>query len=328
MQKVLATTQELRHKKRATRRANAAMALATTRGNLAMTDADHNDTSPTVQDHRDRGRPPPAQIGNATLYNADCLEILPSLPAASVDLILSDLPYGTTQNKWDSVIPLAPLWREYKRISRGAIVLTAAQPFSSQLVSSNIEMFRYEWIWAKNKASGHLNAKKRPLVAHESILVFSHDAPPYFPQKSSGHRPSNYAKRVTHTPNYGAQRSTTYGGGNTDRYPTSVLSFPVLNNDSPDRYHPTQKPVELMAYLIETYTRGGDTVLDNAMGSGTTGVACALLNRRFIGIERDSAYFPICLSRLRGEPVQVGVHTSQQAPSDQTTIFDWLGAAS
>lgn len=232
------------------------------------------------------------------LFFGDCLDILPNIPDGSVDLVLCDLPYGTTQNKWDSVIPLPPLWQQYHRICRGAIVLTAAQPFTSVVVTSNLREFRYEMVWCKNKASGHLNAKKRPLLAHESVLVFSKKPPRYNPQKSTGHAPANFAKRIGWTSNYGAQRETTYDGGNTDRYPTTLMPFPVVNNDSPDRCHPTQKPVELMEYLIKTYTNPGDTVLDNAMGSGTTGVACMNTGRKFIGMEKVRRYFEAAQRRI------------------------------
>lgn len=232
------------------------------------------------------------------LISGDCLTVMNQLPDSSVDMILCDLPYGTTQNKWDVVIPMDQLWGHYRRLCRGAIVLTASQPFTSQLIVSNIGQFRYEWIWSKNKSSGHLNAKKRPMLSHESIVVFSENSPVYFPQKTVGHRPSNYAKRTTATENYGKQVSTVYEGGSTDRYPVSVLNFNVVNNDSPDRYHPTQKPAELLEYLIRTYTTEGQWVLDNCMGSGSTGVACANTGRNFIGIEKDAEYFEIARKRI------------------------------
>lgn len=235
---------------------------------------------------------------DVTLHHGDCLALLPTLPSGSVDMVLCDLPYGTTQNKWDSVLPLDVLWAEYRRVCRGAVVLTAAQPFTSALVTSNLRAFKYEWVWCKNKASGHLNAKKRPLQSHESVLVFVETKAVYNPQRSSGHRPANYAKRIGWSPNYGAQREAEYKGGITDRCPTSLLPFPVVNNDSPDRHHPTQKPVELLEYLIRTYTDEGGTVLDNTMGAGSTGVACVNAGRKFIGIESDRQYFDAACKRL------------------------------
>jgi len=233
-----------------------------------------------------------------TLHLGDCLELMKTLPDGSVDLVLCDLPYGTTQNKWDSVIPLGNLWTEYRRVCTGAIVLTAAQPFTSALVMSNLQMFKYEWVWCKNKASGHLNAKKRPLQAHESILVFAEGTAPYTPQKSDGHRPANYAKSINRSSNYGAHRETVHKGGNTDRYPNTLLPVSVVNNDSPERCHPTQKPVALMEYLVLTYSNEGDTVLDNTMGSGTTGVAAVKHGRRFIGMEKDPDYYRIAQQRI------------------------------
>jgi site-specific DNA-methyltransferase (adenine-specific) len=228
----------------------------------------------------------------------ECLGIMASLPPKSVDLILCDLPYGTTRNKWDSIIPLNSLWAEYRRIAKGPILLFAAQPFTSALVMSNPDWFRYDLVWRKNKASGHLNAKRMPLRAHESILVFYDDLTVYNAQMTRGHKPANYAKRTTHSTNYGAQGSTVYEGGNTERYPTSVLDWPVVNNDDPDRSHPTQKPVGLCEWLIRSYSDEGATVLDNTMGSGTTGVASVNTDRHFIGIERDPDYFEIARTRI------------------------------
>lgn len=232
------------------------------------------------------------------LFCGDCLPLMRGLPDKSVDMVLADLPYGTTQNKWDSIIPLPELWEQYRRVCKGAIVLTAAQPFTSTLIMSQQDLFRYDMVWVKNKASGHLNAKKRPLVSHESVLVFSEGQPPYYPQMSEGHKPANYAKRTCHSTNYGKQTEATYRGGNTVRYPRSDLHFDVVNNDSPDRAHPTQKPVDLMEYLIRTYTAEGQTVLDNCMGSGSTGVAALRASRQFIGIEKDETYFNAAKLRL------------------------------
>ena len=235
----------------------------------------------------------------------DCLQLMKLISTGSVDMVLCDLPYGTTACKWDTVIPFEPLWVEYRRICKpnAAIVLTASQPFTSALIMSNPAWFRHEWVWQKNKASGHLNAKRRPMRAHEDIVVFSAGRPSYRPQMTTGHKPGNYAKRAKQSDCYGFAEPTEYGG-QTERYPQSVQYIPVINNDDPDKVHPTQKPVALMEYLIKTYTNEGDVVLDNCMGSGTTGVACKNTNRRFIGIEKPPKdptavnYFPIAYERI------------------------------
>lgn len=232
------------------------------------------------------------------LFQGDCLDLMKSIPDQSVDLVLCDLPYGTTQNKWDSVIPLIDLWAEYHRVCSGAIVLTAAQPFSSVLVTSNLQRFKYEWVWRKSKVTGVLNAKIQPLRQHEVVLVFSDKSPPYFPQGlepcskrtgtgvSKGKSSGNYGK-ITETAD-GTYEQTATG------YPRSVLDIPSEGKT----VHPTQKPVALMEYLIKTYTNEGDMVLDNTMGSGTTGVACMNTGRRFIGMERDPTYFEIAQQRV------------------------------
>lgn len=229
------------------------------------------------------------------LYNGDCLEILPTLEAGSVDMVLCDLPYGTTQNKWDSVIPLEPLWREYWRVVKpnGAVILTAAQPFTSALVMSQDRAFKYEWIWQKEAGTGLLNAKKQPLRDHESALVFYRKQCTYNPQWGDG-KPYT-AKKGGETANYNASGSVvTESDGR--RYPKTVLKFSRDKSKS----HPTQKPVALMEYLIRTYTNEGETVLDNTMGSGSTGVAARNTGRRFIGIERDPGYFAIAEQRING----------------------------
>lgn len=230
-----------------------------------------------------------------TLLNGDCLDLMPRLAAASVDLILCDLPYGTTQNKWDSVIPLDALWAEYWRIAKpnAAVVLTAQCPFDKTLGASCLQHLKYEWIWQKKLATGHLNAKKQPMKAHENVLVFYRAQSHYAPQMTvgkpyivtSGRQSSNYGSQV---------EVITENSG--ERYPRSILEF---DHDRGSRVHPTQKPVALMEYLIRTYTNPGDVVLDNCMGSGTTGVAAALTGRKFIGIERDSGYFAIATKRIQ-----------------------------
>jgi site-specific DNA-methyltransferase (adenine-specific) len=246
------------------------------------------------------------------LYHGDCLEVLPHLNTlGQVDMILADPPYGTTACKWDSIIPLEPMWEQLKRIIKGngAIVMTASQPFTSKLVMSNLEMSKYSWVWEKSRAVGFPNAKHRPMNKHEDINVFSFgdcangckNRMNYNPQglieinkkvngiktcpaDKEGHRfgrPSHKAIRV--------QKHT--------NYPNSILS--VKNEGK--TVHPTQKPVALMEYLIKTYTNEGDTILDFTMGSGTTGVACKNLNRFFIGIEKEKKYCEIAAKRLAQE---------------------------
>lgn len=232
------------------------------------------------------------------LIHGDCLEVMPNLPDKSFDMILCDLPYGTTQNKWDSVIPLDQLWFQYKRLIKdnGAIVLTAQTPFDKVLGASNLEMLRYEWIWEKNKATGHLNANKAPLKAHENILIFYEQLPTFNAQKTYGHKPVNpYKKHVEDGSNYGKTKIGIEGGGQTDRYPRDVLYFPMDEL----HLHPTQKPVALFEYLIKTYTNEGDLILDNCIGSGTTAEAATKLNRNFVGIEIEMDYIKISEERLR-----------------------------
>jgi len=217
------------------------------------------------------------------------------IPDGSVDMVMADLPYGTTQNKWDSVIPLEPLWREYRRVCKpnSAIVLTAQTPFDKVLGCSNLAMLKYEWVWRKESGSGHLNARKSPLKDHENVLVFYSQQPTYNPQMRTGFKPYVCKQGIPKSKNYGAQTgATTVSNG--ERYPLTVLEF----QRDQDKTHPTQKPVALMEYLIRTYTNPGQTVLDNTMGSGTTGVACVSTGRRFIGIERDEAYFKIAQERI------------------------------
>lgn len=243
-----------------------------------------------------------SNLNSNRVYLGDCLQIMPQIADDSIDLILADLPYEVTnRQKWDVIIPFDELWRQYERIIKknGAIVLTATEPFRSKLISSNCLLFKYDLIWVKNKVTGFLNAKKQPLRKHESILIFYKNPPTYNPQKTTNHKPVNSYRHKD------GDRSLVYGktsefkgGGATDRYPTSILEFPVLNNDSPDRFHSAQKPIELMEYLIKTYTNENDLVLDNCMGSGTTCLAAKNLNRQFIGIEKEESFFKIAQQRL------------------------------
>ena len=232
------------------------------------------------------------------LMHGDCLELMGEIPDGSVDMVLCDLPYGTTACKWDSVIPFEPLWAHYKRVIKknGAILLFAQLPFDKVLGCSNLPWLRYELIWEKTHATGHLNATKMPMKAHENILVFYDRLPTYNPQKTSGHVRKTAVKRSDVTQVYGEQQFDELPYDSTDRYPRSVLQFP--SDKQRISLHPTQKPVALMEYLIRTYTNEGETVMDNCMGSGTTGVACVNTNRNFIGIEQDAKYFTIAEQRI------------------------------
>ena len=227
------------------------------------------------------------------LYYGDCLEVMKDIPDKSIDMILCDLPYGTTRNKWDTVIDLDLLWSQYERIIKdnGAIVLFAQVPFNIVLGASNLKMLKYEWIWEKEQGTGHLNAKKMPLKSHENIMVFYKKPPIYNPQMREG-KPYT-CKSGDGSSNYGAQVNVlTVNNG--ERYPLTVLKF----NRDKQKLHPTQKPVELLEYLIKTYTNEGEMVLDNCMGSGSTGVACVNTGRKFIGIEIDKKYFDISKQRI------------------------------
>jgi len=234
------------------------------------------------------------------IFHGECLEIMSTLPESCVDMVFCDLPYGTTQNEWDSLIPFDKLWEQYYRIVKenGAIVLTAQPPFDKILACSNLKDFRYEWIWEKNKATGHLNAKKMPMKAHENILVFYRKLPTYNPQKTTGHKPFGAVKPKDNIPEPDKKRNynhvaKTFGndGTTTDRYPRDVQRFPVINNDDPLKFHPTQKPVGMIEYFLRTYSNEGDVILDNCMGSGSTCIACINTNRQYIGIEGNLEYF-------------------------------------
>ena len=229
------------------------------------------------------------------LLLGDCLEKMQDIPDGSVDMVMCDLPYGTTQNKWDSVIDLPSLWCEYWRVCKpnAAIVLTAAQPFTSALVMSNVGRFCYEWVWVKTKITGVLNAKKMPVRKHEQVLVFS-DSKSTGTYNAQGliHK-GTVTKQGGNSDNYGTRSSADYIQEWTN-WPRDVLEIPSEGKTT----HPTQKPVALMEYLIRTYTNEGETVLDNTMGSGTTGVACVNTGRSFIGIERDLTYFDIAQERI------------------------------
>jgi site-specific DNA-methyltransferase (adenine-specific) len=239
---------------------------------------------------------------NIELIQGDCLEKMKDIKEGSIDMILCDLPYGTTRNKWDSVIDLPSLWEQYNRVLKidGACVLFCAQPFTSVLIASNLDAFKYDWCWRKEKGTGHLNAKKQPLRDKEDIAVFYRKQCTYNPQMTKGTPYKNkagkdHSKSSSMTDSYGAY--TNFRNENTGfRYPKQIIEFNTVDRDT---LHPTQKPVPLLEYMIKTYTNEGDTVLDNCMGSGSTGVACKNLNRNFIGIELDEHYFSISVERMK-----------------------------
>ena len=232
------------------------------------------------------------------LIHGDCLEKMKDIPDKSIDMILCDLPYGSTACKWDVVIPFKPLWEQYKRIikDRGAIVLTASQPFTSALVMSQPLMFRHEWVWRKEAGSNFATVKFGPMKEHESVLVFSRRRVNYFPipQERVGRRKGRDTKSCTY------QASDVYGIKPQGVFPVGVMRCPssVQDFNRERGLHPTQKPVALLEYLIKTYTLEGETVLDNCMGSGSTGVACVNTGRNFIGIEKDYKYFEIAKKRI------------------------------
>lgn len=237
------------------------------------------------------------------LIQGDCLEKMENIPNGTIDMVLCDLPYGITSCQWDCPLPFSLLWTQYNKLikANGVVVLTASQPFTSALIMSNIKYFKYTWTWIKNKKTGFLNAKKQPLRQVEDIVVFYKKQCTYNPQKTHGHKPVNsYTKHTSDGETVGKTKIGISGGGQTDRYPTNVLTFSVVNNDNSgnDKYHPTQKPINLMEYLIKTYTNEGETVLDNCMGSFTTGIACLNTKRNFIGIELDEKHFQVGKDRL------------------------------
>jgi len=216
----------------------------------------------------------------------------------SIDMILCDLPYGTTQNKWDSIIPLDKLWEQYERVIKhnGAIVLTSMQPFTSKLINSNLKTFKYEIIWDKKISTGFLNSKKQVLRRHENILIFYKKQCTYNPQMTDG-KPYDKGMSYDESPNYGKQVPVRALNITGDRYPTSIIEF--SNADRRNKQHPTQKPTSLFEYLIKTFSNEEETVLDNCMGSGTTAIACANLNRNYIGFELDKNYYDIANKRIQ-----------------------------
>jgi|SRR5690606_5452497 len=253
------------------------------------------------------GSLPPLQqcsVSGSALFNADCMDILPLIPDKSVQLILADLPYGTTNLKWDSVLPLDLLWQQYERIitENGAIVLTATQPFTTVLINSNPDLFKYEWIWVKDKPNNFATANKMPMKYHENILVFYKRQPKYNKQME---KRDGGGKRYKYAVNYENQQSEHLTLKNGTKFfdmelknPSSVQKFSTGRRQ--DLKHPTQKPLEMMKYFIATYSDENDYVLDNTMGVGTTCLGAKELNRSFIGIEKEVKYYDLAVARVFG----------------------------
>ena len=229
------------------------------------------------------------------LFNGDCLEVMKDIPDGSVDLILTDPPYGTTACKWDSIIPFDLMWEQLNRIIKpnGAIVLFGSEPFSSALRMSNIKNYKYDWKWDKVRGSNFATVKKRPFNSFEDIAIFYKKQPIYNPQMWKGEPYEQKQGYVGEAKQTGLKRKEVITKSNGDRYPLSII-----RNSKENGLHPTQKPVALLEYLIKTYTNENETVLDFTMGSGTTGVACVNTNRKFIGIEKDEGYFKIAKERI------------------------------
>jgi site-specific DNA-methyltransferase (adenine-specific) len=261
------------------------------------------------------------------IYQGDCLELMKQIEDKSVDMILCDLPYGVTACSWDVIIPLDKLWFEYKRIikNKGIIILTATQPFASMLIMSNLEMFKYEWIWHKNTTSGFALAKKQPMRNHENILVFYRNQPTYNPIKELRDMSESSKKRMEYDftsekginqINNGIKKFRFIPESKELCYPKTVQKINNITNNDNGRFHPTQKPVALFEYLIKTYTNEGDLVLDNCIGSGTTAVACVNTKRNFIGIELSEEYCKIANKRIeevKQEAMQSEARHSSQA---------------
>ena len=238
-------------------------------------------------------------VSRSTLFWADCFDVFPLIADKSIDAIICDLPYGTTACKWDSVLPFEKLWKQYERIIKpnGAIVLFGSQPFTSSLVMSNPKLFKYEWIWKKSRPANFMNAKFQAMKIHENIIVFGFGKIKYNPIKEIGSKnhatkPRNSFKESI----YNTRQPTRPPNTNELKYPKSIIEVKSSNNIKNE--HPTQKPLELLEYLVKTYTNEGDMVLDNTMGSGTTGLACLKTNRQFIGIEKEKQYYDVAVRRL------------------------------
>lgn len=241
-------------------------------------------------------------LENVKLFQGDCLELMKEIPDGSIDMILCDLPYGTTACKWDTVIPFEPLWEQYNRIIKdnGAIVLFGSEPFSTKLRNSNLKMFKYDWVWDKVSPFGFLDCKFRPLKVHEIISVFSKGGCSNGSKIPITYNPQGVVYKATKKQNK-LKSELLHSNPNNDEYISSGTNYPqsiIKFKKDADGFHPTQKPIALLEYLIRTYTNEMETVLDNCMGSGSTGVACIKTNRNFIGIELDEKYFEIAKSRI------------------------------
>ena len=237
------------------------------------------------------------QINN--IYNGDCLELMKEIPIGSIDMILCDLPYGTTACKWDSILPLDKLWEQYKRVLKpnGVILLTASQPFTTVLIGNDLKMFKYNLVWDKVAVTNPMLAKKQPMRCHEDVLVFYHKQPTYNPQMRVGVKWSRAGKKQHTTDTLG--QSTLFNNGSDEsemKYPKSIITF--SNADKTKNEHPTQKPIALFEYLVNTYTNEGETVLDNCSGSGTTAIACINTNRNYICMEKDYEYYNKSIERI------------------------------
>ena len=241
------------------------------------------------------------RLDDVWLMKGDCLERMKEIPSGSVDAVICDPPYGTTRNKWDSVIPLEKMWMNLWRVLKpnGVTVLSSTQPFTSKLITSQIDNYKYEWIWVKNLKTGNLNARRMPMGGHETLQVFYKKPPTYNPQKRKRTTEIKSGNKLNScTSNYGKQKEIYVDRQDDTISPDTVLNHIKCVHNSSGKLHPTQKPVELMEYLIKTYTNEGDTVLDFTMGSGTTGVACVNTGRKFIGIEMDDDYYNIAFERI------------------------------
>lgn len=239
-------------------------------------------------------------MSDVQLYHGDCIDVMRKIPDGTIDMVLCDLPYCITANKWDAIIPFDKLWESYGRVCKenAAIVLTASQPFTSMLVMSNLRMFRHEWIWRKNRGSNFANTMREPFKEHEEVLVFSKGKWTYNKQmekrRGAGDSRAKYKySNKTKSANYNGFREVSEIEFSQLRVPSSVQEF-----NTEVGLHPTQKPVPLLSYLIRTYSNEGDTILDNCMGSGSTGIACLETGRSFIGIEKDAAYFEVAKKRI------------------------------
>jgi len=236
-------------------------------------------------------------VSRSTFYQGDCLVEMNKIADKCIDMILCDLPYGKTQNKWDAVIPFELLWEQYKRVlkPKGSVILFGSQPFTTDLISSNRQWFKYEMTWDKGRGSGHLNAKIMPLRIHDNIIVFGEGKITYNPQMTDGKAYTRTSNSESCRGNYNKHKDSTIINDGY-RYPTTIIYYPIGRQQ--DKTHPTEKPIGLLEILVKQYTNEGETVLDNCMGSGSTGCACKKTGRHFIGIEKDENYFNLAVDRI------------------------------